>query len=255
MTPRRGTVDRIALTLVRNFPIVLLFAAAYFVFFSALWGALVPWKLALAGVAVLSTSLALGEPRTQQRGKARLAENARRWPWWRQCASAVAGGCILFAGIYQAFSGEVPVGRYYPLLSGLCLLVSAAFGFIFILQAEPHRPWRRRYPRPPPDLVSPRPRPAPKRTRPGGGSMKVPVPRDGGFRPGFGGLGSKPAPRAWMPGAVRLSGDAGPVPEKYRRLRLTRGTRARMERGRLGAVLLLALLAAALIAFLWWAFD
>lgn len=53
--------------------------------------------------------------------------------------------------------------------------------------------------------------------------MRYKQPRaTGGHNGGFGGVGTRPADRAWTPAARRPSGDADPVPRKWRRLRLRR---------------------------------
>ena len=76
--------------------------------------------------------------------------------------------------------------------------------------------------------------------------MKIPVPRSQGFGGGAGGAGTRPAPRVWTPGSGHRSGDDGPVPQRFRLLRLKRGTRSRLAPGPPLLIVLLLIMGAAL---------
>lgn len=45
----------------------------------------------------------------------------------------------------------------------------------------------------------------------------------------YGGVGSKPAPKVWTPPVHEVGAPPEPVPKKFRRLRLFRTRRSRME--------------------------
>lgn len=241
-------------TFLRNLPAVLLFSAGYFVFFSALWGPLRPWKLAVAaGVVVgLCLGLDLRDPWRRVARGGRRSRAGAPWPTWRRVGATTAGALLCFAGLYQATGREVDVGNLYPLLSGLCLIVSLAIGVILIVRAQPRVPWRRKGPRPPPRLTPPGPPPAPRRrARVEGSAMEVPVPREQGYLGIWGAVGTRPARPAWKPGGSKSpAGPGETVPPRFGRLRLTRRTRSREAPAPAAARVVVCILAAGLFAIL-----
>jgi hypothetical protein len=241
-------------TVVRNLPVVLFSCGAYFVFFSALWGPLAPWKIVVAAGILVGLCLGLDLQDSWGRvGRARrrVPENAR-WPLWRRGGAILAGVLVCLAGLYQATGREVDVGGRYPLLSGLCVVVSLAVGILLIARAWPQQPWRRRIP---PHAQRPDSRDA-KRSRrkpvhAGGSSIPVPAPRDLGFSGVWGGFGSRPAHPIWRPcGTSATDGPAEPVPRRFRLLHLRRRRRSHEEPAPVFAKVLLGLLALGMLASL-----
>lgn len=178
---------------VGNLPVVVLFAAGYFGGFAYLWGPMRPWKVILAVAVVLALCFALdrrgrkAKHRAAPRAGSRAAEAEAAWPWWRRVAAIFAGLAIAGIGVYQSLGIEVDIS-YYPLISGLCFIVSLGFGIPLALIALPRKRWR-------PGVRSGRA----KRTR--GATMSVSPPAGGGHSGVWGGFGSKPARKPWKPGS------------------------------------------------------
>ena len=85
--------------------------------------------------------------------------------------------------------------------------------------------------------------------------MKIPTPRNQGYNGGYGGVGSKPAPRVWTPGGGSSAKETRKrrsiVPRRLRNIRLRRTTRSRVEP--LSGAGLVALATVALgLAYLFW---
>ena len=178
----------------RNLPVVLLFAAGYFGGFSVLWGPVEAWKIVIAGVLVacLLVALDLGARRRRKLATGNRAAHAEaQWPWWRRGAAIVGGSLLGGIGVYQSLGIEVDVGHLYPLISGLCLIVSLAFGISLVLVALPRERWRRK--------PASHARAATKGAR--GSTMKVSAPRGEGHSGVWGGFGSKPGRKTWRPGS------------------------------------------------------
>ena len=124
-------------TNVRGWILHTLVFGGYVGFFSMLWGPLAAWKV-VVGIGLwllLGVGLAVGdpEPKAIRRPRRRFQPGERaararaRWPAARRY-SATLGGILLCAiGIGQAAGIEVEVGNY-PLLCGLCIIVSLAVG-------------------------------------------------------------------------------------------------------------------------------
>ncbi len=264
-----GTVRLIAATLLRNLPLALLFSTGYLVFFSQLWGPLHPVKVVAAALLLVGGSLSLapagterpriripGRPRRESRASVERATS----PVWRRVAAMVTGLDLCFIGLWQTFGTEA--GRYV-LLSGLCFIVSLALGVSMFVYGLPRA--RRRRARGDDGAGSPPSTPWPDK---GGGtpaldnvdvrgsSFQVPIPKHTGNVGWFGGVGSKPAPRAWTPGGRRTVQGRGPVPEKFRGLKLLRGRRSRVARGMpLGFLLLLLVIIGLIASTIWWLDD
>ena len=77
--------------------------------------------------------------------------------------------------------------------------------------------------------------------------MKVPIPRDQGYKAYYGGVGSGPAPVAWTPKAHKDGDPDEPVPRRLRGLRLRRRHRAKYAGLPLVARILIAILIALVI--------
>ena len=59
--------------------------------------------------------------------------------------------------------------------------------------------------------------------------MKIPTPRNQGYNGGYGGVGTRPAPRPWAPGGKRnRTREHVRVPRRFRNLRLRRTKRPKM---------------------------
>jgi hypothetical protein len=134
----------------------------YVLFFSPLWGPLVPWKIALSVVIEvgMGLGLAVGEPpdegvhlpkRHVEPGE-RTATARAQWPLWRRVAGVASGLLLTAVGVVQSLGLEVDVSSW-PLVSGLCLIVSAGMGLSLAIVAATsghrQRPAPRRPPRPP----------------------------------------------------------------------------------------------------------
>lgn len=210
------------LALLRNLPVVLLACAGYFLFFGDLWGAWRPWMAAPIAAIVVTLSLALDlRDAVTRTGRARRRERRSRedemraaWPAWRRGAAVIAGVLIVSAGIYGSFGRNSELGAY-PLLAGLCFIVSAAVGVLLVLYGWPRARWVRRPKgeRPPADS-------------PTGAGFQVPVPKDMGHAGFWGGVGTRPGRQVWKPGGSTTP--AGPpehVPRRFRHLRLLRRKR------------------------------
>ncbi|MDF1700037.1 MAG: hypothetical protein P1V36_02605 [Planctomycetota bacterium] len=118
----------------------------YVLFFSALWGPIVPWKIALALLLHLTLGLGFGVglPRQERvprpdryrfRAGLRAARVKARWSPLRRVAATVGGALLAAVGIGQSLGKEVDIGAY-PLLSGLCLIVSLGLGISLLLIAN-----------------------------------------------------------------------------------------------------------------------
>jgi len=265
--PRRAIASarRILLGAIGNLPLVLLCTFGYVVFFSQVWGPVRPWKVIVLALIVLGLCLGLDLGRfggllRLRTGPRRHAAAARAaWPPWRRAGALLAGGLLAFAGIYQSLGLEVNLAAY-PLVSGLCLIVSVGVGGLLLAAAWPRERWRRKTPRVPRTrgsrhrggrVVDVR---APRRTPGAGGStFHLPMPRETGFQARWGGVGSAPAPRIWTPGGRHpAEGTLEPVPERLRRVHLLRRVRSKMAPTSPWATLLFVLILAAVLAAALW---
>jgi hypothetical protein len=249
----RDDQPRVQSTLVRNLPIALLFCTGYFVFFAAVWGPLRPWKLAVALCIVLG--LALGLRLRDRRREARAARLRRvpggraasdraAWPWWRRAGLLASGTLLCAAAVYQSLGIEVDIDAY-PLISGLCLILGCAVGATLIGYGWPRERWKRRRNlrrsgkrATPARSASP---PEPPTAESASATFSIPVPKDSGFSGAWGGFGSRPARPVWTPGSKGASAaESGPVPKRFRGLRLLRSKRAREAPMATSALVILA---------------
>ncbi len=267
-----GQDARVDLTLARNLPIVLLCSTGYFVFFSAVWGPLRPWKILVAAGIVLGLALALrvSDPRAEARSARKRRQPGGReaaakaaWPWWRRAGAVLSGSLLCFAGIYQSLGLEVDL-RAYPLISGLCLIVSIALGVTLIARGWPRERWHRkpaskrtreRAQARAQHVPRGRPRTPPAAPVPSTGSaFRMPIAKDTGFTGMWGGVGTRPGRRIWKPGSTSSPPvESGPVPARFRGLRLLRRRRSREAPMPASALLLVVLFAAGFVAaLLYW---
>jgi len=123
--------------------------ACYVIFFASVWGPLVAWKLALAVLLHLGLGLGLAvgdvpgrrahRPRRRFVPGLRSARSRARWPTSRRVAAFVSGALLCAVGVGQSLGLEVDIARY-PLISGLCVIVSVAVGLpLTLIAAQPGR--------------------------------------------------------------------------------------------------------------------
>ena len=265
----RAEVPHVGPTLARNLPVALLFCAGYFVFFAAVWGPLRPWKLAVALCIVLGLALGLRlrEPRREARAArhrrepgGRAAIDRAAWPWWRRAGLLVSGTLLCAAAVYQSLGIEVDIDAY-PLVSGLCLILGCAVGATLIGYGWPRERWKRRHllrrsgrRAALPNTARRGPPPEPPIPENASTTFSIPVPKDTGFSGAWGGFGSRPARPVWTPGSKGASAtESGPVPKRFRGLRLLRSKRSREAPMATSALIILAVFGAGFIAaLLYW---
>jgi hypothetical protein len=271
MTPTasRAAVPQVGPTLARNLPVALLFCAGYFVFFASVWGPLRPWKLAVALCIALGLALGLRlrDPRRDARAARRRKEPGGRadidraaWPWWRRAGLLVSGTLLCAAAVYQSLGTEVDLAAY-PLVSGLCLILGCAVGATLIGYGWPRERWQRPriLRRSGKRVIRPRaartaPPPEPPSAESATSTFRIPVPKDAGFSGAWGGFGSRPARPVWTPGSKGASAaESGPVPKRFRGLRLLRSERSREAPMATSALIILSVFGAGFIAaLLYW---